>query len=277
MKNTELIDQFILEHHFKYTNRTIKYYENILKQFFVSCSKEYKEVKMSDVRAWLAKLAQSDIKASTIHKMLSALRSFYRYCQEENLVANNPTASIQPPKLPDRLPVYLQRAELTRLKELAKDSLRDRAILETFYATGVRLEELINIRLEDINWSNRQIIIPNGKGKKGRIVLFTPECAERLMEYLKLRQDQIPNLFLTKGGSPLSKRGLQGIIKKYSQKLGIRVTPHTLRHTFAAHLAEKGMPLPCIQDLLGHDNIENTKIYARLCAHARKNQYDRYQ
>ncbi|KJS15379.1 MAG: hypothetical protein VR69_13580 [Peptococcaceae bacterium BRH_c4b] len=277
MKNTDIISQFFLEHELKFAEGTVKRFWIVLRQFFAFCPKEYGVVRASDVRVWLANLDQSGKAPATICLCLTALKSFYRYCREENLVANDPTVNIKPPRLSDRLPVYLQRDELTRLKEMAKDNLRDRAIIETLYATGVRLEEFINIRLEDINWDDRQIIIPNGKGKKGRIVLFTSECAERLKEYLGSRQDEIPNLFLNKWGSPLQGRRLHGLITGYAQKLGKRITPHTFRHTFAAHLAEKGMPLPCIQDLLGHDNIKNTRIYAQLCANARKKQYDRYQ
>jgi site-specific recombinase XerD len=131
----------------------------------------------------------------------------------------------------------------------------------------------------EINWSERLILIPNGKRKKGRIVLFTKECAEHLKAYLDSRTDDWPFAFaLVTSNGRRSKyaRVVDKRFLKYSEQLGFKVTPHTLRHTFAAHLAKKGMPLKCIQDLLGHDKYETTQIYARLYDHARKEMYDEW-
>jgi len=150
---------------------------------------------------------------------------------------------------------------------------KKRAIIETLYSTGVRLSELINIKLQDINWEARLILI-KGKGEKERIVLFNAECEERLKYYLSTRHDTIPYLIISDTGNRMYARLLQKYFEKYTKKLGFKVSPHTLRHTFAAHLAQKGMPLACIQELLGHADIRDTRIYAKLYEHARRNKLD---
>lgn len=278
MKNTEIIHQFLLDYELKFAKSTVKNYGIMLHQFFNYCPQKYNAVKKEDIRKWLGELNTLGRTPGTIQNKLFALKSFYRYCREENLIEKDPTVNIIAPKRPDRLPVYLHREQIIKLKESARGNLRNLAIIETLYSTGVRVSELQNIRLEDINWNNRQIIISEGKGKKERLVLFTSECAERLKEYLNTRKDKNPYLFISrKGGGPLTAYGYAQILWHYANKLDLRLSPHILRHTFAAHLAEKGMPLVYIQVLLGHDDIKHTKIYTRLYSHARKKQYDKYQ
>jgi site-specific recombinase XerD len=248
-----------------------------LRQFFNCCSKEYDEVKAMDIRAWLMQLDW--LMPRSIRLKLAALKSFYRYCIEEDLLSKDPTLNIDLPRIKDSPPVYLDKAALAQLMEEAKEHPRERAIIETLYATGVRISELLNIRLEDIKWDTRQIWIRKGKGDKERFVLFTVECAERLKAYLAARKVKSPYLFTNKRGKPLSPAWVELILKHYTANLdlGFKVTPHTLRHTFAAHLAEKDMPQSYIQELLGHANINSTRIYTRLSAKARKKQYDSYQ
>lgn len=162
------------------------------------------------------------------------------------------------------------------LKEIVKNSTRDKALIETMYATGARVSEIASIKIEDIDFNLRLIQIIGGKGKKDRIVPFTIECGKRIKEYLSSRNDESTYLFLSDIGSPIRAQVIRRYFEKYSKKLGIKITPHVVRHTTAAHLAMKGMALYCIQDILGHDNINTTKIYARLYAHVRKMEYDKY-
>jgi integrase/recombinase XerC len=184
---------------------------------------------------------------------------------------------VRPPQKEDSLPYYLSRRQLVLLQELTKESLRERAIVESLYATGVRISELLNIKIDDVKWDSRQIWIRKGKGNKERFVLFSHDCAERLKGYLNHRNFKSMYLFSNPKGVPLSRDLVELKFRQYTETLGFKVTPHTMRHTFAAHLAEKGMDFAYIQELLGHANINSTRIYTRLMNHARKKQYDRYQ
>lgn len=198
------------------------------------------------------------------------------YIYEEDLISKNPISNLSFPKIGDSLPYYLNRKQLNELRELTKDDLLERAVVETMYATGVRVSELINIKLHDIDWQSRKITIRDGKGQKDRIVLFSNECEIRIKEYLKSRREDSPYLFLGKRGKPMYRFLINYYFEKYKKNLGFKITPNTMRHTFAAHLAEKGMPFPYIQVLLGHDSPKNTRVYARLYADARKKKYDLY-
>lgn len=268
MKTPEAIDQFLKDNELRYAKGSIYQYGNVIKLFFRTCQKEFSKVEADDIKKWLLKCNNFGLSPSTIRNYLISLRVFFSYCLEENLIQKDPIQNISPPEIPDQLPVYLNRTQLNNLREVFKDNVKYRAIVEFLYSTGVRISELRNIKLQDINWNERKIRVW-GKGEKERIVLFTPQCAERLKKYLSLRKVESPYLFAKTTG--ITKR-----FRSYSKKLGFRVTPHTLRHTFAAHLAEKGMTLACLQDLMGHDNIKNTRIYSRLFAHAKKKLYDMY-
>ncbi len=148
----------------RFSVETTRCYKIALNQFFSYGKKEYNFVKATDIRAWLASLEERGLKPKSIQLKLTALKSFYHYCMEENFVKKNPTDSIQTPKLDDRLPKYLTKRQLVLLQELTRQDIRDRAIVETLFATGTRISELLNIRLEDIKWETRQIWIRKGKG-----------------------------------------------------------------------------------------------------------------
>lgn len=275
--NVEAQQSFFDDHHARFSSETIRGYKIALKQFFLFCDKNYDVVKPSDVRAWLASMEEKGLKPNSIHLKLAALKSFYRYCMEENRLIKNPTLTVHTPQKDDSLPYYLSKREVALLQELTRTDLRNRAIVETLYTTGVRISELLNIKLEDVKWETRQIWIRKGKGNKERFVLFTHECGERLKIYHEQRKKQSPYLFSNERGGRLSRVFVQKQFQEYSKILEFKVKPHTMRHTFAAHLAEKNMPQSYIQELLGHVNINSTRIYTRLMEHARKKQYDRYQ
>jgi len=275
--NLEAQQTFFKDHKARFSPETIRSYQIALSQFFTCCQKNIDEVKPKDVREWLAMMEEEGLKPRSIHVKLSALKSFYHYLMEENLLKKNPTLKVRTPQKEDSLPNYLDKRRLALLQELTMRNVRDRAIVEALYATGVRISELLNIQLEDIKWETRQIWIKKGKGNKERFVLYTHECAERLNAYLNNRQIKSDYLFSNQRGEPLSRVTVQMHFRQFSKELGFRVSPHTLRHTFAAHLAEKGMDFSYIQELLGHANINSTRIYTRLMNHARKKQYDRYQ
>lgn len=279
VKTNDTINAFFKENEARFSHETIRGYRISFNQLFAFCQKEYDEVKSADIRAWLTELNSAGLKPRSICLKLAALRSFYRYCLEEDLIQKDPALNIKSPQVEESLPVYLDKAALVKLMEATRNHTRDRAVLETIYSTGVRGSELLNIRLEDIKWDTNQIWIRKGKGNKERFVLFTTECAERLKQYLANRNIESPYLFANRWGKPFSLTWLEKIFNQYIRELnlGYKVTPHTMRHTFAAHLAEKNMPQSFIQELLGHANINSTKIYTRLSAKARKKHYNRYQ
>ncbi|MFC2947524.1 site-specific tyrosine recombinase/integron integrase [Virgibacillus sediminis] len=275
--NLEMQESFINDHQSRFSSETIRSYRLSLHQFFAFCDKEYDEVKATDIRAWLAGMEEKGLKPRSIHLKLSAVKSFYQYCLEENKVKKNPTSTVHTPKKDDSLPYYLSKRQVALLQEHTKGNVRERAIIETLYATGVRISELLQIKREDIKWENRQIWIRKGKGNKERFVLFTHDCSVRLQAYLNDREIESDYLFCNQRGEALSRIFVEKKFQDYSKALGFKVVPHTMRHTFAAHLAEKNMSQSYIQELLGHVNINSTHIYTRLMEDARKKQYDKYQ
>jgi site-specific recombinase XerD len=275
--NLEVQQSFFDDYTARFSPETIRSYKIALKQFFSFCEKKYDEVKATDIRAWQVSMEEQGLKPRSVHLKVSAIKSFYRYCKEENIAKKNPTLTVQSPKLDDSLPYYLSKRQVALLQELAKNDPRDRAIVETLYTTGVRISELLQIKLEDIKWETRQIWIRKGKGNKERFVLFTHDCAERLKTYLQQQKYESVYLFPNNSGGHLSRVFVEKRFQEFTKVLGFKVVPHTMRHTFAAHLAEKNMPQSYIQELLGHANINSTRIYTRLMEQARKKQYDRYQ
>ncbi|MEC1525443.1 tyrosine-type recombinase/integrase [Neobacillus niacini] len=272
----EALETFFNDNQSKFSNETIRSYRLSLKQFFSFCGKKFNEVKATDIRAWLASMEEKGLKKRSIHIKLSGLKSFYQYCMEENLLKKNPVLTVKTPKKDDILPYYLSKRQVALLQELTRNDDQFRPIVETLYSTGVRVSELLEIKLVDIKWDTRQIWIRKGKGTKERFVLFSHDCAERLKMYLEKRTTNSQFLFANRRGKQLHREFIQKNFRKFSKSLGFKVTPHTLRHTFAAHLAEKNMPQSYIQELLGHVDINSTRIYTRLMEHARKKQYDLY-
>ncbi|MGI6435373.1 MAG: tyrosine recombinase XerC [Syntrophomonadaceae bacterium] len=228
------------------------------------------------VREYLALLQQQGLQRSTMARKLAALRSFVRYLCRENLLPSNPIAAVATPKQDKRLPNFLYPVEVTQLLEAPDTSkplgLRDRAVLEMLYATGIRVSELCGLKTSDINHQDGYIKV-TGKGDKDRIVPLGRPAAESLHSYLKERQKIIDKkkcpetaVFLNRFGQQLSVRGVRNIINKYVDALAMntRVSPHTLRHSFATHLLNRGADLRSVQELLGHVKLSTTQIYTHL-------------
>jgi site-specific recombinase XerD len=271
------INQFSDDYSVKFKKSTIDGYKITIRQLITFSQKPYDQITTREIRNWFLYLEENDYKPGTIRRKLFGLRVFYHYCMEEGFITYNPVDRIPIPKETEPTPHYLTYEQLTQLRSLCEGNVKQRAVMEVLYSTGVRLFELTHMKIEDIDWEERMIHIPNGKGKKERIVYFTKECAEHLMAYLDSRCDELPYLFLNryKAGS-IDKRAIQYWFTSYREKMGIYFTPHSLRHTFAAHLAMKGMSLLYIQNLLGHDNPQHTRIYARLHGFAQKQKYDEW-
>lgn len=275
--NQNVIQKFFDDNFNQFSSETVRAYTIALSQFLSNCQKSIDEVKAKDIRNWMASMTERGLKPRSIQLKVVALKSFYQYCMEENIVNQNPTKKVKSPQKEDSLPYYLTKRQLALLRECTINNSRERAIVETLFATGVRINELLNIRLENIKWDSKQIWIRKAKNNQERFVLFTHACEERLKSYLQYRKVNSDYLFSNAKGQPLSQDIVQLRFREYSEVLGFKVTPHTLRHTFATRLLEKGLEYEYIQELLGHSNINSTRIYTRLMTSDRKKLYDQYQ
>ncbi len=271
------MEKFKEEYRLRLDSNTLYNIQLAMNQLLAHCEKSVSDIQTRDVRHWLMHLHTNEYAQATVRRKLYNIKTFFRYCLEEEIISQNPLESMSIPEDKQKIPRYLETDQLEKLRKLASRQVRQRAIVEVLYATGVRVGELCAMNKEDIHWSEQMIHIPNGKGKKGRMVLFTKECEEHLKAYLQERKDDLPFLFLNRyQKGPITIRAIQFFFETYRKELGIHMSPHTLRHTFAAHLAKKGMPLECIQVLLGHDEPRHTELYARLYNQARKEKYDEW-
>ncbi|MEA3505925.1 MAG: site-specific tyrosine recombinase/integron integrase [Elusimicrobiota bacterium] len=220
---------------------------------------------------------RGDLSAASVARRLAAIKSFYKFMVLDDIIDNSPAEDIDTPKLPSKLPVILSRDEVKALMAAPPD-FRGQLIVEIFYATGLRVTELTGMRFEDIDFNDNWIKI-RGKGSKER---FVPVDGD-LITLLKKQYDQKncrPQDFVIakKNGKPFSREGIWKLIKKYSRIAGInkKLTPHTLRHTFATHLLENGADLRTIQMLLGHANIDTTRIYTHVNRKNMKDMHTKY-
>jgi integrase/recombinase XerC len=237
------------------------------------------------VRRYLSLPAVRRYSRRTVARKLSALRTFYRYLSREGLVEANPFALVRGPKQRPRLPRVLSIEEVRELLAAltSKDplGLRDRAIVEMLYAAGVRVGELVQMRVGDLRGREVRVL---GKGGKERVVFLTRAAEAALENYLKRGRPQLLRgrrdpgvIFLNARGEPLSTRGVQGILARLTRELSQRVhmSPHVLRHTFATHLLDGGADLRAVQELLGHASLATTQIYTHLSRERLKQVYDR--
>ncbi|GBG05033.1 tyrosine recombinase XerD [Lactobacillus rodentium] len=262
------------------SENTIASYRQDLQTFLDFLVKEKQntwEVEAVEIDLFLGKLRDEGKATSSISRMLSSLRKFYQWLLRQDIIKSDPLVKIDSPKQEKRLPLALSEAEVDKLLEqpnIKKASgIRDRAILETLYATGMRVSELINLQMGDLH-QDIKLIKVLGKGSKERLVPISNVALSWIDEYDKqVRQKQIlkvgsftDTIFLNQRGGKLSRQAVWQLIKKYCQTAGItkNVTPHTLRHTFATHLLENGADLRVVQELLGHSDISTTQIYTNL-------------
>jgi integrase/recombinase XerC len=285
------LDQFAgyLEAERNYSSHTIRAYMNDLKQLISSetspNSERIEMTPMSSSNAWLeaeglrayVRSIQDRYSRPTLARKISAIKTFCRYLRRERIIEDDPSKMVRGPKLARRLPACLDRDEVARLF-LATDNsslgVRDRAIMETLYATGMRVSELCGLRVRDFDGEAMEMRC-FGKGSKERVVLLNRSANGWLQHYLTQNWSKLsagrepePNepLFVSRESTPLSTRSVHRIVLKYAAKAGIEktITPHTLRHSFATHLLEGGADLRVVQDLLGHSSISTTQIYTHV-------------
>lgn len=279
MEGKEIIYEFLdyISYEKKYSDYTEKNYELDLFKYFEYLDKNklnYLTVKYKDVSNFTLFLAKQNYKSTTINRIDSSIRSFYNYLELEEKINGNPFKAASNLKVPKRLPNYFKYDEyLTMISVIDKDDYeyRNRLILEMLFATGLRVSELSNIKIKDIDFSEREIKIM-GKGSKERFVFYNKECATVLDSYLKECRSKLLNgkdneyLFINHLGEKLTDRGIRLIIDKIVKKSCIKskVSPHTFRHTFATMLLNEGCNIKSVQELLGHSSLGTTGIYTHL-------------
>ena len=267
--------KLFLQNRKKSSDNTVQSYLRDLNQFFSCCTAKklsIKSVNSSDINRFLEHLSAIGKSEATKTRVIAALRCYYKFLVSEGYVNENPLDKIHTKKLEKKLPNILDAGEIIKLLDSPNGSdlksIRDKAMLELLYATGIKVSELIDVKLSDINL---QIGILHLHDKKERIIPLYPAAVKTLSNYvLNVRPAIILNqnedlLFTNMSGQALSRQGLWKIIKHYSEKADIKkdITPHTLRHSFAAHLLENGAQLKDIKEMLGHSDISSTQIYAQ--------------
>ncbi len=277
-----------------YSENTLAAYQNDLTQFveFLESQTDapitdWKQVTRDTLIQYLMYMRTREYASSSIARKLAAIRSFFHFLQREGHITEDPSATLDSPRLRKRLPKTLTRKEVERiLAEPAKSespkAQRDSALLELLYATGMRVTELVSLRMNDVNLATGTVRVVHGKRRKERIIPIHRRAVEALEEYIqrgRIHLTKDPNeqaLFLNFQGKPLTRQGLWLIIKQYVEDAGItkHVTPHTLRHSFATHLLTGGAKLPDVQKLLGHANVSTTQIYTHLSGADLRNAYD---
>lgn len=276
----EQLENFLdyLTYQKNYSEYTKVNYQNDLSEYFTYLKREnlsYKKIEYSDIRFYLMYLKdEKKEKNSSINRKLSTLRSFYKYLVNQGILKNNVFTYIHGPKKEKKLPRYFEYNELEELFAIPNKTTplgqRDLLILELLYATGLRVGELVSIKLKDINKKERTILIL-GKGNKERIVEFGEYAEESLTLYLKEGREKLNTnhsayLFLNHQGGILTERGVRYVLDKIIKKttLAKNISPHMLRHTFATHLLNEGCDLLSVQKLLGHESISSTQIYTHV-------------
>ncbi len=236
------------------------------------------------LRRFLAEMRSKNYSKRTIARKLAALRTFFKFLYRENHIKSNPISAIATPKLEKKLPKFLDVEKAARLVESPSDKtvsgLRDRAILETLYSTGIRVSELVGLDANDVDFISGVAKVL-GKGRKERMVPIGETAIAAIRRYLERRQERkvkdADAVFLNKSGRRLKDRSVRRIVDKYIHACSIeeKISPHSLRHSFATHLLDRGADLRSVQELLGHMNLSTTQIYTHVTTERLKSVYDK--
>lgn len=241
------------------------------------------KVNRTNVMAYMYELQKQKKAGATVSRNIASIRSFFQYLQRQGLVSENPAAGLEAPKVEKKPPEILSLEKVELLLEQPKGEeakeIRDKAMLELLYATGIRVTELISLQLSDVNLAMEYIHC--GNAAKGRIIPIGAQAKHSLRRYMEKAREKMlqradeETLFVNCSGRPMTRQGFWKIIKSYAKKAGIEqeITPHMLRHSFAAHLIENGADLRSVQEMLGHSDISTTQIYTKLTNQKLKNVY----
>ncbi len=245
---------------------TLKQYRYKLMNFFDTVRKSYIDIRPNDIRNYLYQFkVEHSASDCYLDNIRITLNSFFQWLTDNDYIPRNPCSKVDPIKYQRkrREPLTSYQLEEVRWNTV---NVREKALVDFFFSTGLRASECANVRLSDITWDKRAVHVRHGKGDKERIVYFNAEAEVSLKEYLKSRSDDTDGLFVSVKAphQPIQTHALENIIKKVSKRTGIRVFPHKLRHTFATAGIRGGMPLETLQALMGHSKPETTLIYAKL-------------
>ena len=268
-----------------YSLHTIKNYIADLNEFsdFISHG-DISSVDYLTVRKFLGFFRQKALSKRSVARKLSSLRTFFKFLQRDGYIKQNPVSDISTPKLDKKLPIFLDETSVSKLMAAPDKTTfqgsRDAAILETLYSAGIRVSELVNIDVHDVDFISGVVKVL-GKGRRERISPIGDKAVNSIREYLEYRSrkkwsDRKP-LFLNKSGKRLTDRSVRRIVDKHIRNLSIkeRISPHTLRHSFATHLLNRGADLRSVQELLGHKNLSTTQIYTHVTMERLKSVYDK--
>ena len=232
------------------------------------------KVEEKDLEKYIKELNDNGFKSATVSRNIASLKAFFHYLNNEGILSNDPTKSLKSPKIEKKIPEILTTDEVFALLEQpsgdSPKEIRDKAMLELLYATGIRVSELINLEVSDVNLKTSSILCRDGS--KSRTIPYGKKAKDALTRYLEGAREAIVDnkestiLFANCSGQKMSRQGFWKLIKHYAKKAGIEsdITPHTLRHSFAAHLVENGADLRSVQEMLGHSDISTTQIYANM-------------
>ena len=232
------------------------------------------------LRKYLAHIRTKGYAKRTTARKLASLRSFFRFLHREGYLKTNPITSLSTPKVDKKLPVFLDEKEVVRFIEAPKGTdergLRDKAVLETLYSCGIRVSELVGLNVENVDFI-AGVVRVLGKGKKERLAPVGETAIKAIRGYLDKRKSNSRAVFLNKSGKRITDRGIRRIVDKYihASSLKEHISPHTLRHSFATHLLNKGADLRSVQELLGHANLSTTQIFTHVTTERLKAVYEK--
>lgn len=274
------IDSFIIYlHNVKKTstNTELSYKRDLAKmERYLSAHQiaDVKGITAEALKNYVAGLEEQHFAPASVSRSVASMKAFFHYLMKEGMITEDVSGELKAPKIEKKMPEIMSMEEVVRLLEQPKSSspkeIRDKAMLELLYATGIRVTELITLKLADVNFSmnfivckdrNKERVIPYGNAAKEALTRYVKEARDVLLE-----NTATDVLFVNCSGLPMSRQGFWKLIKYYTKKAGIEadITPHTLRHSFAAHLVENGADLRSVQEMLGHSDISTTQIYANM-------------
>ncbi len=292
----EQINQFLefLEVEKGYSTNTLAAYQNDLGQFLVFLQqlpekarpKSWKSVTRDHIIHYILEMKEREYASSTIARKVAAVKSFFKFLEDTGHISSSPAKELETPRAEKHLPATISAEDVDRLLAAPSTStpagMRDRAMLELLYATGLRVSELVALNIEDVDLDAGTVRCM-GKGRKERVLPVYDRAREALAHYLEKGRPKLLGegnqenaLFLNRRGTRLTRQGLWLIIKRYVQEVNIKenVTPHTLRHSFATHMLRGGADLRAVQQMLGHANISTTQIYTQVTNERMREVYD---
>lgn len=268
------------------TNTKDAYEKDLINLSMYLNNKDIKKVTYDDITSYINHLYDLNTKDKTIARKIVSIRTFFNYLMKEKKIKVNPCEKLESPKLKKTLPKTLSLDEVDKLLDTKPKNAkewRNKAMIELMYACGLRVSELVNLELNDINLKDNYVRV-FGKGKKERIIPMADITTKILDEYINVYRNSLlkgyltDKVFLSSYGKGITRQGFFKILKKEAEKVGIRknFSPHTLRHSFATHLLEGGADLRSIGELLGHENIKTTQIYTHLSDNKKRKDYDEF-